>query len=145
MNLSLHIGLCLCLHVVVVLEELSPLDQLGIVIAQRVGRDPGLDRGTSPTVDDDTLGNFGLLIHPLAKEIADGREVPGILLVDRLPVDGCRTDVILHTVNGRLVLNAEQTDIRILIGVDLLCVLRIDTLDRDVDVRLAREQPHVTY
>ena len=88
---------------------------------------------------------MGFLIHPLAEEIANGREEPGVLLVDRLPVDGGRTDILLHTMNGCLVLYAEQADVGILIRVDLLCILRIDALDCHVDVRLTGEQPHITY
>ena len=108
-----------------------------------IGGDPGLDGCTAPAVDDDTLWHFGGLLHALAQEIADGREEPRILFVQGLPIDGGGSDIVLGTVYGGLVLDTEQTDIIVLIGIDLLCILRIDALDGDVDVRLSGEQPHV--
>ena len=79
--ISLHVGLSLGFHILVVLEKLRALDEHGIIPFQRVFRYPGLDGSASPTVDNDALSHLGLLKHAFAQEIAHGRERPGILLI----------------------------------------------------------------
>ena len=132
--ISKLVGTLLSPHHLVVLIEAGPFHKHGIVLLQRVGRDPSLDGSASPAVDDDALRNVGLLLHPLTQEITYGREEPGILLRHRFPVDGCGADIVLHTMRARLVLYSEQAYLAVLIVVDLLCVPRIDTLDGHVDV-----------
>ena len=134
---GLAVGLHLCPHVVVVLEEGHSFYQHRIVPFQGVFRNPCLDRGTTPAVDDDALCYLVLLKHPFAEEIADGREKPGVLFIDGLPVDGGRTDVVLHTVGRCLILNPEHPDLRILVGVDFVDILGVNALYCHVDVRLS--------
>ena len=142
---GLHVGLTLGFHVFIVLEELRPLHQHGVVALQGVGRDPGLNRRTAPTVDDDALRHARLFIHAAAKEIADSREEPRILLVDRFPVDSGGVDVRPGTVGVCLVGYAEKADVSILVGVNIFCILWIDALNGDIDVGLSGQEPHVTY
>ena len=67
--ICLCIGFHLCLHVFIVLIECRPLHQHRIFALEGICRDPRLDGGAAPAVDDDALGNICLLKHPLAKEI----------------------------------------------------------------------------
>ena len=67
--ICLRIGFHLRLHVFIVLIECRPLHQHRIVALEGVCRDPRLDGGTAPAVDDNALGNICLLKHPLTKEI----------------------------------------------------------------------------
>ena len=137
MPAGLAIGLHLGFHIGIVLIHRRPPHQHRIVALQGVGRDPGLDGRTSPTVDNDALRHTRLLKHPLAEEIAYGGERPGVLLVQGLPVDVGGTYVILHAMGVGIVLHSEQADLRILVGIDLLDILRIDPLDMHVNIRLS--------
>ena len=104
---------------------------------QGVGRDPSFDGCAAPAVDDDTLWHLCLLLHAFAEEIANGRKEPGVLFIQGFPVDGCRFDIVSDAMSVGLVLYAEQADVRILVRVNLLSVLRIDAFDGDVDIRLS--------
>ena len=141
---SLRIGFHLRHHVFIVLIECRPLHQHGIVASEGICRDPRLDGRAAPAVDDDALRNLCLLKHPLAKEITSSREQPGILLRHRFPVNGCGQDIILHTMDARGVLYTEQADLGILVSINLLGILRIDTFDGHIDVRLSGQEPHIT-
>ena len=142
---SLLVSLHLCLDEVWIVIEACLGHERGIVQQQTVGRDPCLNGGAAPAVDDDTLRDLCLFQHPFAEEIADGGKEPRILFVDGLPVDSRRGDVIPYTMRVGLVLHTEHSDLVALKMVDFIGILRIDTLDGHVDVRLSREQPHVTY
>ena len=69
--LSLHVRLSLCLHIIIILEELSALYQHRIVALQGISRDPSLNGGATPTIDDNALRHLGLFLHTLAKEVSD--------------------------------------------------------------------------
>ena len=144
MAFCLHVSLHLCLYVVVILEELCALHQLGIVTLQGISGNPSLDGCTTPTIDNDTLWHLGLFLHPFAKEITDCREKPGILFVQGLPVDRSGIDIVSHPMSIGLVLYTEETDRIVFVGINLLGVLWVDTLDGYVDIRLSGEQPYIT-
>ena len=57
----------------------------GSIQAHGISRKPSLDRRTAPTTLNDTLRNTRLGKHLLAEEIANSREMPTILFVQRLP------------------------------------------------------------
>ena len=46
--------------------------------------------------------------------------------------------------DGRFVLYTEQTDLVVIELIDFVDILRINTFDGYIDVRLSRQQPHVT-
>ena len=139
------IRLRLCLDIVIFLEETRLSYQQGIVLLQGIGGDPCLNRCTAPAVDNNTLRNPMLFLHPLSQESAQGRKLPGILLGQWFPVDGSGTDIVLYPMCVRLVLYPEQADLVICQLVYLFRILRIDTFYRDIHIRLPGAKPHVTY
>ena len=44
-----------------------------------------------------------------------------------------------------LVLHTEQAHLRNIKSIDFIDILRIDTLDGDIDIRLTREQPYIAH
>ena len=142
---STLVGTLLSLDEFIILIEAGLLHGQRIVTPQGVGRNPSLDRRTTPTIDNDALRHMVLLIHTFTQKGANGREEPCILLGQRLPVDGSGAYVVLHPMGIRFVLHSEQTHLVVIKSINLICILRIDTLNGHVNVRLARAEPDITY
>ena len=77
---SLVVSLRLCLYIVIVLKEFGLLNQLRIVPLQRISRNPSLNGGSTPAIDDDALRNTRLLLHAKTQERTQGRKAPSVLL-----------------------------------------------------------------
>ena len=135
----------MCAYIIIVLIHLQLFNQHGIVGLQRILANPSLDGCAAPAVNNNALRHLVGLEHALTQEIAGSREQPGILLVHRFPVDVSMADILLYTMGAGFVLHTEQADFIILVVINLLSVLRINTLDGDIDVRLTREQPYISH